>query len=67
MVSRKNVTVINFVQSHARSQVSIGLSCTISKMQNNGHSQHISAWEVVRAWFFMLRLENSKYWSFPTY
>ncbi|RWW56370.1 hypothetical protein BHE74_00036919 [Ensete ventricosum] len=44
MVSRKNVTVKNFVQS----QLSIDLSCTISETQNTGHSQCISPWEVVR-------------------
>ncbi|RWV86071.1 hypothetical protein GW17_00052079 [Ensete ventricosum] len=45
------MTIINFAQSHVRSQVSIGISCTISKIQNTGHSQLISPWEVVRAWF----------------
>ncbi|RRT70004.1 hypothetical protein B296_00026256 [Ensete ventricosum] len=44
-VSRKNATVINFVQS----QISIGFSCTVSKIQNTGLSQHISPWEVIRA------------------
>ncbi|RRT36032.1 hypothetical protein B296_00052752 [Ensete ventricosum] len=43
MVSRKNVTVINFMQS----RVSIGFSCTISEFQNNRHSQHINLWEIV--------------------
>ncbi|RWV78450.1 hypothetical protein GW17_00060588 [Ensete ventricosum] len=47
MVSRKNVTVINFTQS----RVSIGFSSTISEFQNIGHSQRISPWEVVRAHF----------------
>ncbi|RWW53458.1 hypothetical protein BHE74_00040041 [Ensete ventricosum] len=41
-VSRKNMTVINFAQSHGQIRVSIGFSCTISEIQNNGHSQHIS-------------------------
>ncbi|RWW54094.1 hypothetical protein BHE74_00039346 [Ensete ventricosum] len=43
----KNTTVINFVQS----RLSIGFSCTISKIQNTGNSQRISPWEVVRARF----------------
>ncbi|RZS09284.1 hypothetical protein BHM03_00040353 [Ensete ventricosum] len=47
MVSRKNVTVIDFAQS----RVSIGFSCTISKNQNTGHSRLISQWEVVQARF----------------
>ncbi|RRT61570.1 hypothetical protein B296_00007082 [Ensete ventricosum] len=51
MISRKNMMVINFPQSHARSRVSINFSCTISKIQNTGHSQHISPWDVVRARF----------------
>ncbi|RWV79472.1 hypothetical protein GW17_00059399 [Ensete ventricosum] len=66
LVSRKNVTVINFAQSRAQNRVSIDFLCTVSeiqntshsqhispspKIQNTGHSQHISPWEVVRAWF----------------
>ncbi|RRT35322.1 hypothetical protein B296_00038137 [Ensete ventricosum] len=47
MVSRKNATVIKFVQS----PISIDFSRTVSKIQNTGHTQHISTWEVVRAWF----------------
>ncbi|RRT31164.1 hypothetical protein B296_00057612 [Ensete ventricosum] len=43
MVSRKNVTVINFVQG----QVSIGFSCTVSKIQNASNSRRISPWEVI--------------------
>ncbi|RWW75597.1 hypothetical protein BHE74_00016363 [Ensete ventricosum] len=50
-VSRKNTTAINFVRSRAQSRVSIGFSCTVSEIQNTGHSRHISPWEVVRAWF----------------
>ncbi|RZS08000.1 hypothetical protein BHM03_00038922 [Ensete ventricosum] len=50
-VSRKNATVINFTQSRARSRVSIGFSSTILEIQNTSHSQCISPWEVVRAWF----------------
>ncbi|RWV83341.1 hypothetical protein GW17_00055072 [Ensete ventricosum] len=46
MVSRKNVTVINIMQS----QISIGFSCIISEIQNTGHSQRIK-WEVIRAQF----------------
>ncbi|RRT31407.1 hypothetical protein B296_00057818, partial [Ensete ventricosum] len=49
MVSRKNTMVINFARSRVLSQVSIGFSCTISEIQNTGHSQRISPWEVVRA------------------
>ncbi|RWV79621.1 hypothetical protein GW17_00059218 [Ensete ventricosum] len=40
MVSRKNATVINFAQS----RVSIGFSCTVSEIQNTGHSRCISPW-----------------------
>ncbi|RRT60475.1 hypothetical protein B296_00038523 [Ensete ventricosum] len=47
MVSQKNMKVIYFT----RSRVSIGFSCTILKIQNTCHSQHISPWEVVRARF----------------
>ncbi|RZS21597.1 hypothetical protein BHM03_00054250 [Ensete ventricosum] len=42
MVSQKNVTVINFRQS----RVSIDFSCTVSEIQNIGHSQRNSPWEV---------------------
>ncbi|RRT68153.1 hypothetical protein B296_00009979 [Ensete ventricosum] len=45
------MTVRNFTQCHARSRVSIGFSCTVSKIQNTGHSQRSSPWEVVRARF----------------
>ncbi|RRT32078.1 hypothetical protein B296_00056575 [Ensete ventricosum] len=47
LVSRKNATVINI----ARSRVSIGFLCTVSKIQNTGHSRRICQWEVVCAWF----------------
>ncbi|RWV79975.1 hypothetical protein GW17_00058820 [Ensete ventricosum] len=47
MVSRKNVTVINFAQSRVFDR----FSHTVSKFQNTGHSQRISPWEVVRARF----------------
>ncbi|RRT60477.1 hypothetical protein B296_00038525 [Ensete ventricosum] len=50
-VSRKNTTVKNFVQNHARSQVSIDFSRTISEIQNTGHFQRISPWDVVCARF----------------
>ncbi|RRT48872.1 hypothetical protein B296_00050073 [Ensete ventricosum] len=50
-VLRKNVTIINFVQSHTRSRVSIGFSRTISKIQNTSHSQCNSPWEIERALF----------------
>ncbi|RRT68424.1 hypothetical protein B296_00035783, partial [Ensete ventricosum] len=38
LVSRKNVMVINFVQSHMQCRVSIDFSCTVSEIQNIGHS-----------------------------
>ncbi|RRT44968.1 hypothetical protein B296_00039017 [Ensete ventricosum] len=47
-VLRKNVMVINFVQSH----VSISFSCTVLETQNTGHSQHISQWKVIQAQFY---------------
>ncbi|RRT52958.1 hypothetical protein B296_00044488, partial [Ensete ventricosum] len=47
-VSRKNAMVINFVQSHRFNH----FSCTVSKIQNTGHSQCISPWEIVRARFW---------------
>ncbi|RWV79469.1 hypothetical protein GW17_00059397 [Ensete ventricosum] len=47
LASRKNVMVINFGQSRAQSQVLISFSCTISKIQNTGHSPCISPLEVV--------------------
>ncbi|RZR75349.1 hypothetical protein BHM03_00055223, partial [Ensete ventricosum] len=47
MVSQKNATVINFKES----RVSIGFSCTVSKIQNTGLSRLISPWEVVQARF----------------
>ncbi|RWW44190.1 hypothetical protein BHE74_00050070 [Ensete ventricosum] len=50
-VSRKNAMVINIARSYAQSRVSIGFSCTVSKIQNTGHSQRNSPWEVVRARF----------------
>ncbi|RRT31326.1 hypothetical protein B296_00057503 [Ensete ventricosum] len=48
-LSQKNTTVINFARSRALSRVSIGFSCTVSKIQNTGYSRHISPWEVIRA------------------
>ncbi|RRT33052.1 hypothetical protein B296_00058956 [Ensete ventricosum] len=51
LVLPNNATIINIVQCHARSLVSINFSCTISEIQNTGHSQSTSPWEVVRAWF----------------
>ncbi|RRT33097.1 hypothetical protein B296_00045474 [Ensete ventricosum] len=47
VVSRKNATVINF----ALSRVSIGFSCTVSKIQNTSNSRRISPWEVIQARF----------------
>ncbi|RWW66997.1 hypothetical protein BHE74_00025594 [Ensete ventricosum] len=74
LVSRKNAMVINFVQSRAQSQVSIGLSSSVSEIQNTGHSQlHGKSYEHSFAkkcdghklftkssfdCFFLLRLEN---------
>ncbi|RRT31149.1 hypothetical protein B296_00058590 [Ensete ventricosum] len=43
-LSQKNTTVINIARSCSLSRVSIGFSCTISKIQNTGHSQCISPW-----------------------
>ncbi|RWW82063.1 hypothetical protein BHE74_00009485 [Ensete ventricosum] len=51
LVSRKNITVKNFAQSHVQSRVSIGFSCTISKIQNAGHFQRIMLSDVIRARF----------------
>ncbi|RRT36313.1 hypothetical protein B296_00056297 [Ensete ventricosum] len=42
IVSRKNSMVINFARSCSQSRVSIDFSCTISKIQNTGHSRRIS-------------------------
>ncbi|RZS25891.1 hypothetical protein BHM03_00059164 [Ensete ventricosum] len=47
MVSRKNAMVINFAQI----RVLIGVSCTVSEIQNTGLSRLISPWEVVQASF----------------
>ncbi|RWW43029.1 hypothetical protein BHE74_00051354 [Ensete ventricosum] len=41
-LSQKNTTVINIARSRALSRVSIGLSCTVSEIQNTGHSRCIS-------------------------
>ncbi|RZS29423.1 hypothetical protein BHM03_00063153 [Ensete ventricosum] len=51
MVGRKNTTVLNFARRRAQSRVSIDFSCTISEIQNIGHSRCISTWEVVRIRF----------------
>ncbi|RWV79864.1 hypothetical protein BHE74_00037702 [Ensete ventricosum] len=48
-VSRKNTMVINFKQSCSQSRIPIRFLCTISKFQNNGHSQRIGPLELVRA------------------
>ncbi|RWW41020.1 hypothetical protein BHE74_00053516 [Ensete ventricosum] len=58
MVSQKNSTVIYFARSHVQSRVSIGFSCTISEIQNFGHSQHFSPWEVVQE-----RFDKKMRWS----
>ncbi|RZR91201.1 hypothetical protein BHM03_00019278 [Ensete ventricosum] len=47
MVSRKNTMVINFTQSRG----SISFSCTILVSKKTVHSQYISTWKVIRAWF----------------
>ncbi|RRT65724.1 hypothetical protein B296_00000282 [Ensete ventricosum] len=41
-----------FEHSHVQSRVLISFLCTIFEVQNSGHSQHISPWEVVRVWFY---------------
>ncbi|RRT43884.1 hypothetical protein B296_00037886 [Ensete ventricosum] len=38
-ISQKNVTIVNFAQSHGRNRVSISFSRTISEIRNTGHSQ----------------------------
>ncbi|RZS19874.1 hypothetical protein BHM03_00052330, partial [Ensete ventricosum] len=43
----KNMTVINFARCCVQSRVSIDFSCTVSKIQNIGHSRCISSREVV--------------------
>ncbi|RWW50800.1 hypothetical protein BHE74_00042902 [Ensete ventricosum] len=40
MVSRKNALAINIARCRAQCEVSIGFSCTASKIQNTGHSRH---------------------------
>ncbi|RZS09690.1 hypothetical protein BHM03_00040791 [Ensete ventricosum] len=50
-VSQKNTMVINIARCHTHSQVSIDFSCTVSEIQNTGHSQRISPWEAVRERF----------------
>ncbi|RWV80360.1 hypothetical protein BHE74_00021191 [Ensete ventricosum] len=47
MISRKNTTIINFVENHAPRRVSIDFWCTISEFQNTSPSQRISPWLVV--------------------
>ncbi|RWW43856.1 hypothetical protein BHE74_00050436 [Ensete ventricosum] len=42
-VSQKNSSVINIARCHTQSRVSIGFSCTESKIQNTGHSRRIRA------------------------
>ncbi|RZS27374.1 hypothetical protein BHM03_00060830 [Ensete ventricosum] len=41
--------VIYFAQSRTQNRVSIDFSCTISEIQNFGHSRRNSPWEVVQA------------------
>ncbi|RWW42993.1 hypothetical protein BHE74_00051394 [Ensete ventricosum] len=48
-ILRKNVTFINFEQSHAHSRIPISFWCIISEFQNTSHSQCIGPLEVVRA------------------
>ncbi|RZS28116.1 hypothetical protein BHM03_00061679 [Ensete ventricosum] len=66
MLSRKNATVINITRSRAQSRVSIGFSCTISEIQNMANP-NVLAHESSFDPFFVHRLGNSKYWSFPSY
>ncbi|RRT57162.1 hypothetical protein B296_00005282 [Ensete ventricosum] len=42
MVSQKNSTIINIARCHVQSRVSIGFFCTVSEIQNTGHSRQIS-------------------------
>ncbi|RWW55283.1 hypothetical protein BHE74_00038087 [Ensete ventricosum] len=88
MVSRKNVTIINFVRSHAQSRVS-KVFCAPSRKfkilaipdvlahgksyehgfvrKCDGHKHCVkSRAESIFDRFFAHRLENSKYWPFPT-
>ncbi|RZS19877.1 hypothetical protein BHM03_00052335 [Ensete ventricosum] len=44
-VSQKNSMVINFARSIAQSRVSNSFLCTVSEIQNSGHSRHINPWE----------------------
>ncbi|RWV84014.1 hypothetical protein GW17_00054304 [Ensete ventricosum] len=44
MVSPKNATVVNLTRSSALSRVSIGFSCTVTEIENTGHSRCISPW-----------------------
>ncbi|RRT33450.1 hypothetical protein B296_00048978 [Ensete ventricosum] len=44
MVPQKNAMVINFSRSRTQSQVSIYFSCTVSDIQNTGHSRCFSPW-----------------------
>ncbi|RRT39021.1 hypothetical protein B296_00055124 [Ensete ventricosum] len=41
-ILKKTSTVIYFAQSHAQSRVSIDFSCTVSKIQNTGHSRRLA-------------------------
>ncbi|RZS24280.1 hypothetical protein BHM03_00057330 [Ensete ventricosum] len=41
-VSRKRTTFISFLQCHARCRISVGISCTVSEIQNTGFSKRIS-------------------------
>ncbi|RWW56281.1 hypothetical protein BHE74_00037016 [Ensete ventricosum] len=50
-VSLKNLMVINFAQSRTQCRVSISFSCTVLEIQNTGHSQRISPWDLISAWF----------------
>ncbi|RWW40278.1 hypothetical protein BHE74_00054325 [Ensete ventricosum] len=38
LVSQKNAAVINIAQCRTQNRVSINFSCTVSKIQNTGHS-----------------------------
>ncbi|RWW56826.1 hypothetical protein BHE74_00036428 [Ensete ventricosum] len=68
-VSQKNSMVISFARCHTESRVSIDFSCTVSEIQNTGHSRRTSPYEIIQARFCekhdghqlcaMLRAESS--------
>ncbi|RZS12597.1 hypothetical protein BHM03_00044059 [Ensete ventricosum] len=50
-ISQKNSTVINIARCYTQSRVLINFLCTVSEIQNTGHSRRNSPLEVIRAWF----------------